>query len=389
MENIVKESIRIENALNNLLEASVILKDLKTSIVDKFPLIMSIHEYSGDFIDDYELIEDFLLSNNKNVDKLSDLKRVAHNAARFFGMKEAHDGKKKYYTMLYKESPVKAIEMISGFINDDSITMVQDYIYSNGIYNERFESALDAVKKVDSYLYGEYEKKINYIEESKYDRATNNLKEIALGIETGYLSDGTEFDVLEFWKLAPFKYSKGIVNDFKKFKSINPNIGYIGQDNFYRRIEAFSKGVLPEKADIILDYMKKNKLFTYTYMTFQNYRKIHGGGPVEFRMGQEVTSAEDLIRDINGNEKNGRLYDKYYITNQVQKRILREILDRKLPHIIEVYAILENRYMDEYIKQQPIIKSDFEEPSTKVAPTIKLTSNGQRVRCRKSVLNVG
>ena len=355
MENIRQQYLKQEKILNNLIEISKLQSDFKMKTVDKITKLLEIYRSPADFFNDYIIVEDFISQNNKNKKLMKLLMDTTKFVTSVFKMqKEAHTAKNRYYKKCFKENPIKAIKIVVDFINDsDDIDIISSYIYSNNLFQEEFDMAVKYVKENDEFIYKQYEEKIGYIENTKYERNTKKLKEIALGIKTGYLSDGTQFDELQFWKLAPFMYSKGIVTDFKKFREKNPNIGYIGTDNFYRRIEAFGKGVIPEDIDIVLEYMKKKKLNSYTYLSFEGYKKLHHGFGVNLRGNYTKTmTGEDAFIDVYDKSDTRKLYDKYNLTSEAQRSILREVLKEKLPHTIEVYSLLEERYILKQIDEE-------------------------------------
>lgn len=358
MENFKKEQMKIEKILNNMMEISIMQHDLKTYTTDKLVKLMSIYKTPTDYFEDYFIIEDFLLNNNTNKKLLETLKDTTRFVTNIFKQKELKPARIKYFTNYFKENPMKAFKIVVDFLDDNDMDVISSHIYSYDLCQEEFDCAVKIVKRSDEYLAEEYIKKLGYLENSKYDRNVVKMQELARGIETGYLSDGTEFDELQFWKLAPFKYSKGIVTDFRTFREKNPNVGYIGTDNFYRRIEAFGRGVIPDKIDIILDYMKKNKFFSYTYITFNDYKMLNRGRNVKLRGTlSPVSCGEDTFTKLYGGKDMRKLYDKYYIDYEVRRNILNEIIEKGLPHLMEVYSILEEKYIKEYNEQNQVEKS--------------------------------
>lgn len=349
METYKKEQMRIETILNNIVEISIMQHDLKTYTTDKLVKLMSIYKTPSDYFEDYLIVEDFLLNNNVNKKLLETLSDTARFVANIFKQKELHPARIKYFTNYFKENPMKAFKIVLDFLDDNDMDVVSSHLYSHNLCQEEFDCAVKMVKRSDEYLAEEYIKKLGYLENSKYDRNVAKMQELALGIETGYLSDGTKFDELQFWKLAPFKYSKGIVTDFKTFREKNPNVGYIGIDNFYRRIEAFGRGVIPNKIDIVLDYMKKNNFLSYTYIDFNKYKMLNRGRNVKLRGSfSPISCGEETFTKLYGAKDMRKLYDKYYIDYETRRNILNEVIEKGLPHLMEVYSILEERYIKEY-----------------------------------------
>ena len=349
MENMRKAYISINNALSNLMEANTILNsDMPVS--DKINGLLNIHIKPNEFYSDYHLALDYIKSNNKNTEILKQLSEVASSVDKIMHNSYNEKYMVDYYKKYYNNNPLEAVKIVLGFIEADKLDTIQSYIYSNLLSKSQFNCAIRAVKSVDPFIYDKYLDKLSEMEYTKYDLNVYKLNEIATGIKTGYLSDGTKFDQIQFWKYAPFKYSKGIIKDFEYFRAKNPNIGYIGTDNFYRRIAAFAKGALPDKADIILDYMDKNRLYAYTYISFANYKRLHADKAINYglRVCMSNIDSENLFSTAYGKYDSRKIFESSIINEDIQGKILKEILDNNLPHLAEVYFLLEKKYVDQY-----------------------------------------
>ncbi len=134
-----------------------------------------------------------------------------------------------------------------------------------------FNSAVRNIKVKDTELYNLYLSKVEENKEKKYKKAIFDFSEIAKGIKTGFLSNDEVFDLCMFWKLVPFKYSDGLKNDFLDFKKFNNKILF-SSGSFYKQVSSFVRATLPDDCDVVLNYMKENKLFNYIYISLSNFR---------------------------------------------------------------------------------------------------------------------
>lgn len=338
MEYFKEECINMEQSMKNLLAAICIKENPNIDYIDKQIQLMSIHHEPDEFVEDYLNVAPYVIDNINNKEMLKKIQFIIPFVNYIFSKPEATIGRKKYFEKFYEENLVDAINLIKEFIMDKKYDNETDFIYYKMISSVDFNAALKIVSEKDKLLYKLYRKKIKYLEDSKYERACNNLKEIALGIKTGYLSDGTEFDELQFWKLVPFKSSKGIDKDFEKFKKINPKIRNVSDNDFYLVIKEFVIATMPDLEPTILEYMKEKKLLGYTYLSFKEYRKIHDDKAVLLSDG--LSSVDSIYEKYCPKS----LYDLYFIDDDIQCNILKEILEKELPHIAEVYHILKEKY---------------------------------------------
>ena len=377
--NLKKECIQMEKSFNNLLEANIIRKNTNMNMMEKYPKLFDIHKTSDDFYDDYYRVRDFLEYTPNEILKKEVYDTICYIDS-LYNKHEVSTARDKYFRNYYNQNPLEAIKIIIDFISDDNINHISSYLSSKGIVVAEYENAVRVVSKVDSYIYKQYEDKIKWLEETKYERACKNLKEIALGIETGYLSDGTIFDALEFYRLVPFKYSKGIRTDFASFHEKNPSVSaYIGDDNFYKRIQSFTRGALPDKSDIILDYMRKNRFNSYTYVSFSQYRRLNGNGSLFLKRNARFATKEDIFSQAYGKKDLRKLYDEHIITEEIARKVLKELLDRGLPHLMEVYSLIEKKYVDEFNKKYELENESNEvKDNIPVKKTIKLTAYGRK-----------
>ena len=143
-----------------------------------------------------------------------------------------------------------------------------------GIDEQTFKYCLKVVAELEPSLFEKYESFRKENRYAKYYRCVANLKDIANGIRTGKLSDGTVFDVVEFWRLLPFKYSNGRKKDFNIYREINPNVEFVA-GNFPRQVEVFTRAVMPEDSQLIMDYMRDNAITGYEDVTERQLRHLY------------------------------------------------------------------------------------------------------------------
>lgn len=182
----------------------------------------------------------------------------------------------------YLENYLYAEYVIKAFLEDDKSCFKNRFIKSLGINQETFEYCEELVHFLNPVLYKEYQECVSENNKKRTYKMAMTIKNLAKGINTGYLEDGTEFNILEFYKRVPFKRYEGkfvyTLNDFIKrnmgnekgiYSTIN---GYL-KDNNITRMSSVSeeklnesnttfKGVklTPEIIHNVFRYMKVNRL---------------------------------------------------------------------------------------------------------------------------------
>lgn len=219
-----------------------------------------------------------------------------------------------------------AKKIIDAYISSDMSFNMYAFLEQTEINDTTFKSCLNTIKIIDPKLYQRYEEKAfgeNY--KLKYKANINALKNIECGIRTGGVLDGTEFDILEFWKRIPFKYSKGKKTDFLEFKKLNPYI-YFHSNDFYKQIENFTRATMSsEESKTILKYMKDNNIKDYRYISADELRKKYSGTTTIINWDtkeRKKFSSEDFENVI------------YYMKNN------------KYPFLIKVFTIAQQKYIN-------------------------------------------
>jgi len=178
----------------------------------------------------------------------------------------------------------------------------------------KFESCLITIRRLDPDLYNEYLAKKEHDDEIRDQKFSEAIADLAQGIETGVLSDGTEFSKLEFIKRIPFKNCKrgALVNDLTDFMSVhNPDdegtiLDYIYDNEmtatgYFNRLDikyiykvkttVLDKNKKPrvitkEDNDIIFDYLYANNI-PCIYVTYKIVRQKLIDGEITSEMAKE------------------------------------------------------------------------------------------------------
>ncbi len=182
----------------------------------------------------------------------------------------------------YLENYLYAEYVIKAFLADDKSCFKNRFIKSLGINQETFEYCEKLVHFLNPVLYKEYQECVSENNKKRAYEMDMTIKDLAKGINTGYLEDGTEFNILEFYKRVPFKRYEGkfvyTLNDFIKRNIGNENgvystiNGYLKENNITRMTSVSEeklnessityKGVklTPEIIHNVFRYMKVNRL---------------------------------------------------------------------------------------------------------------------------------
>lgn len=253
------------------------------------------------------------------------------------------------------------------YIINAYITMDNSYI-SNFFYRDMnidediFNYCIKIIKVVNPVLYHKFEdKKLENIRK-RFDDRVKSLKEIAKGIRTGELSDGTTFDILQFWKLVPFKYFHGLQMELHEYhKNITSRIPLTPDSSFYSNIRNFITPTLWDEKDVVLGYMRENNIKSFKYITLDEVIKIQRGTISQKKVlpNGETIEVEFDIDDIIKIFK----YMGYY----------------NLPSLAQVYSILKERYLNgqdlsvpEFKEQKEYIPLVLDETKEKQKENIKV-----------------
>src|SRR5574344_41648 len=234
-----------------------------------------------------------------------------------------------------------------------------------GIDQNTFDFCIETIKNLDVNLINQFNEKRK---KQKYFANIYTFKNIAFGIRTGKLFDGTPFDLLEFWKLVPFKYSKGIKKDFDEFKALNPEI-FFRSDNFYGQIENFTKATMPDESKTILGYMKHNRIYSYRYVSEGQFRKLYSGISIIvnniYGIPTKIDCPDEAIKKINDNQAD-TIVGRTTFTSDDANNVIEYMKLHKLPSLIEVFKLVQEKYVRGEINMTEELKKAQEKTTQRI-----------------------
>jgi len=219
--------------------------------------------------------------------------------------------------------------IINSYISMDNSYISNFFYHDMDIDDAIFNYCVKIIKVTNPVLYYKYEeKKIENIKKRFNDRV-NSLKEIANGIKTGKLSDGSSFDILQFWKLVPFKYFHGLQMELHEYnKYVDSRFPLVPDSSFYRNIRNLINLTLPEEKETILGYMNKNGTYRFSYISINEVIKEQ----------KNTTSLKKVFPNGDAIEIDFDKDDIIQIFNYMNYH--------KLPHLAQVYSELRERYLN-------------------------------------------
>lgn len=223
-----------------------------------------------------------------------------------------------------------ALRIISTFMDLDFDYDFGEFLNDMEIDEKDFNFCIKTIRCLNPKLLEDYELKLK---ENKLNRYLNNIeicRNVANGIKTGYLFDGTKFELLDFWRLMPFKNKTGVMADFFECREFIPNIVY--SPRWINRIYNFTKEVLPDDAKIIYDYARNNKISDCTCLTELELKYLFGS----------IKNVKKTIVDGNG--------QKYEIVVDLNttdfNNMVRYMRDNKIPLMLETFTLVFEKYIN-------------------------------------------
>lgn len=225
----------------------------------------------------------FLNPNHPSIDamfdevgKLYDNELVRKNIDQRFKYEEFFD------EYSYLEDYKYAEWIINRYISDDKSYLRNQFLLKYNISEEVFDYCLKVIKFLNSSLYKKY---LDKIEENNIKRSfalKETIKNIANGIKTGVLSDGTPFSKIEFYRRIPFKnscdnfisilldyiernfgvasFEYRMINGYIRELGIN-KISFINKDKLIQqKISLNGFELTPEVINKVIEYMDNNDL---------------------------------------------------------------------------------------------------------------------------------
>lgn len=186
---------------------------------------------------------------------------------------------------------------ICHYITSSESYKERGFLTELGIDKEIFEFCVSTIKELNVELYKHYEDKKQQNAKIRYMHNVITITNLAEAIKTGILPDGTPFDIFEFLKRVPFKYSK----------------------NFMQTITEFMKKNNPNEYNVIMSYIYSNRL--------------HLGGVFS---PLDTKSLYQIKTTINGIE----------ITNKDNDIIIDYLKINNIPVISKAYTIARTKYLN-------------------------------------------
>ncbi len=129
----------------------------------------------------------------------------------------------------YLENYLYAEFIIKTYINDDRNYQKGRFYRVTKTNKNIFNYCVEVVKFLNPQLYQEYLVAQSESAVKKTQNMVNNLNNIVEGIKTGYLPDGSEFNILEFYRFVPlresgFNFSRDLINFMRQNDDITEEV---------------------------------------------------------------------------------------------------------------------------------------------------------------------
>lgn len=204
--------------------------------------------------------------------------------------------------------------IIEHYIESSESYKESEFLTELGLDKDTFNFCIQTIEELDVDLYRQFLEKKELNNKIRCVKNAETITNLANGINTGILSDGTQFDLLEFTKRIPFKKSNNFVStliDFMKRNNpqdMNTIVKYI-YSNGLNTPDAFApldmKGIYQVKTtingveitnadnDIIIDYLRVNNI-PLIHKTYVLARAKYLNGEITAGMVQEQKAQSEL-----------------------------------------------------------------------------------------------
>lgn len=273
----------------NLIKLSQILKS-KLSEYQKAMNIFELYKDSEIFRRSYSLF----LKNGTNDSKLDSIKEELKNIDYYYTKIKEYErlgylAEYHYYqkTTDYRENYPYAKYIANQYLNTNYYNF-NDFLEEYGLTETAFNFCLETLKELDVNFFNQYQEKHQISENLLLMHNIEIFKDLYLGITTGYLKDGTEFNAFEFFKRLPISSNGALYTDLKKYfvhnkiEGLNLILNYVCRNNF--QVAEVTKTLDSEQIlnsynnnptldinaiRVILTYLQQNKIpinkITYNY----------------------------------------------------------------------------------------------------------------------------
>lgn len=213
----------------------------------------------------------------------------------------------------YFENYKYADFVIKYYINSSESYKEKIFLDELGIDKEVFEFCVETIELLNVDLFKQYKLKKEQNNKIRCMKNAVTITKLANEIKTGISSDGTAFDLLEFLKRVPFKNSK----------------------NFVHSIEDFMKRNNPQECNIIMGYIRRNRLHLPSAFKLLDIRAIYSIKTIV--NGVEITNEDNnlIIEYLNINNiplinSAYILVRKKYLNGEITKDMINEQKSKKI-----------------------------------------------------------
>lgn len=259
-----KEVKNLKTTINKIIEVVRIFRSNKTE-EEKIQEIKQIYINSTELLNTY--IEFIIpLANNSIINELHQIymamKKYDNNIIKSKEIEKSQNLIEYFNNRrMFFENYNYSRYIVTEYINDDSAYMIDEFLDRYGINRKIFDKCVRVLEELDVDLYNRYIFKEKDNITRKYMEYREIFEDIIHGIKTNKLNDGTDFDIIEFWKRVPFINSKIATYEFADFKKIDSNLDSKSQ-GFKHKVKSFVEITQPKETELIKEFLIKHKIGT-------------------------------------------------------------------------------------------------------------------------------
>lgn len=303
----IKERIVKINILNDIMNSDM-------SDYNKVEKFLELFNSVEEFRKSYSLFHKYGLENDKLKLGIDAIKCYKSIYAKLKEYEEQGIVSKVKYVMNkygYYQNYEYARFIVTGYINYKDSQNLTKFLNKYGINKDIFDYCIKTIEELDVDLYKTYMEKKTINMEKRCFNNKITIHKLAIGIRTGKLPNGSEFNMIEFIKRIPFKRS----------------------DRFLFTINDFMKRNNPDDQNIIINYILQNKMQKPGYFKELNFSELYNG-----------------VTTINGEK----------FTNKDIKLIFEYMRLNEIPFLKKTYALIKVKYLNGKITEESIQKQKEE-----------------------------
>ena len=222
-----------------------------------------------------------------------------------------------------------AVNIINSYMLLDFNYDFLRFLIENNITENEFKFYLKTIEVLNPKLYKQYQDKYEENMKKRYLDCIERCKNVANGIRTGYLLDGSKFDILDYWRLMPFKDRSG--TDFFECKCFHDDLKY--SPTWLNRIYNFAKLTISDDAQVIYDYARENNLWKSNKATELDLKRLFAKIIIQKKI-------------VIGKKE-------YDIVTELSLKDFNDIIDymknNDIPLMIESFLLVFNKYVNREI----------------------------------------